>query len=342
MSTLIDDASYTVRDAELPIIDLRGDGAVAAIREACVQHGFFYVTGHGVDQTTIDAMFRESRRFFTQPLSEKEKVLASEANSNRGYTRMGDETLDVANQTEGDTKEGYYLGREPVDAAEAAIHPMMAMNVYPQLPGWRTAMQAYEDAMVEAGRRVVRAVCEGMGVETDAFMKLFARPVATTRLLRYDTRRSSPRSGVLGCGAHSDYGMVTLLAVEAGSAGLEVLLDGKWLRVPCVPGAFVVNLGDMLQRWTNDTYKSTVHRVVNRRGEERFSTAFFFDPAYDTSVAVLPQFCSAEKPARYEPIAFVDHILAKYRATTEYYTDEGGASSKGTKATKAKAQPSKL
>eukprot|EP01061_Rhynchopus_euleeides_P002458 TRINITY_DN11898_c0_g1_i1.p1 TRINITY_DN11898_c0_g1~~TRINITY_DN11898_c0_g1_i1.p1 ORF type:complete len:383 (+),score=108.21 TRINITY_DN11898_c0_g1_i1:116-1264(+) len=305
---------------DLPVVDLRDANAVTRIREACLQHGFFFVKGHGVPDDVVSGMFRESRNYFTLPVQEKMKTLGTEANGNRGYTPMGQETLDVATQREGDTKEGYYLGREPADAEEAKI-PMMVRNVWPDsnlLPEWRPTMEQYSTAMTAAGMKVVRALAEAMEVDVPHFMGHFERPVAITRLLHYAPRKSVVTSGIIGCGAHSDYGMITLLTVDQAEAGLEIHINGEWLRVPACPGAFVVNLGDMLHRWTNGTYRSTLHRVVNRTGAERYSTAFFFDPSFDTMVEVLPQFCK-DVPAKYPPIRFVDHLLNMYKQTHDSY-----------------------
>ena len=304
--------------ADLPIIDLR-DSSPEDVRAACLEFGFFFVRGHGVTKDARAAMFSQSRQYFRQPHAAKMRTAATSANGNRGYTSLGEEILDpeMPNLSEGDTKEGYYLGREPEDAEEAKI-PMMVKNVWPELPGWKESMERYQQTMLQAGMKVVRILAESMGVEVTKFMDLYSRPVATTRLLHYAARKSEIESGVIACGAHTDYGMITLLTVEEDEPGLEIEINGKWCRVPPCKDAFIVNLGDMLHRWTNGAYRSTKHRVVNRSGAERFSTAFFFDPAYPTIVEVLPQFCK-DKPAQYPPIKFLDHLLEMYEKTHTIY-----------------------
>eukprot|EP01063_Lacrimia_lanifica_P041047 TRINITY_DN9478_c1_g1_i1.p1 TRINITY_DN9478_c1_g1~~TRINITY_DN9478_c1_g1_i1.p1 ORF type:complete len:325 (+),score=118.39 TRINITY_DN9478_c1_g1_i1:43-1017(+) len=322
--------------AHLPVVDLSAPSCVKDIRAACLETGFFYVAGHGVPATVIDAMFASSKAFFEQPQAEKLKVLATAATLNRGYTQMGEETLDTSGaQKVGDTKEGYYAAREPTAGAEERI-AMMGRNVWPApgvVPGFQGTMERYTAEMQAAGTRVVQRIVEGMFGAGDPagqreFMAAFERPVATLRLLHYKAQRSAPEEGVFACGAHSDYGMITLLAVAEGESGLEILTQGRWVAVPPKPGCFVVNIGDMLARWTNDCYRSTVHRVINTAGRERYSTAFFFDPAFPTVVAPLPQFCTAAQPAKYPPITSGEYLIAKYDET------HGGFDSKDLKKSK--------
>eukprot|EP01064_Diplonema_japonicum_P038740 TRINITY_DN9491_c0_g1_i1.p1 TRINITY_DN9491_c0_g1~~TRINITY_DN9491_c0_g1_i1.p1 ORF type:complete len:313 (+),score=62.80 TRINITY_DN9491_c0_g1_i1:540-1478(+) len=300
----------------LPIIDLESPDAASAIKQACLSSGFFYVTNHGVPDAVIADMFAQSKAFFKLPVDVKEKVLATEATKNKGYTMMGEETLDTEKQKKGDTKEGYYLGREPTE--EEKNIGMMGMNVWPDetdVPGWKKTMETYIEKATVAGLRIVRKIAENLGVDVDEFMKMFDLPVATLRLLRYAEEKSDEREGVYGAGAHTDYGMITLLAVADGEPGLEIHHDGQWIPVSHVPSSFIVNLGDLLQRWTNDAYHSTLHRVINVRGMERHSTAFFFDPAYPTMVSCLDSFQSEANPPRYPPIKFLDHLLKKYDET---------------------------
>eukprot|EP00755_Sulcionema_specki_P039541 Sspe_Gene.113007::Locus_96870_Transcript_1_2_Confidence_0.500_Length_1005::g.113007::m.113007 len=300
--------------AHLPVVDLESPDAAKAVREACESTGFFYLTGHGVGDRTVAEMFEAAAQFFASTDEKKMECLASEKTGNRGYTPMGEEVLDPEQQTQGDTKEGYYIGREP--CASDAGNPLAAPNVWPShLPGWRDVMQEYLDAMIALGHRVVRLIAESLGLPADHFDQHFRYPTALLRLLRYAPVPSSPGDGVYGAGAHTDYGMITLLAISGGAPGLELHLDGKWVCVPALPGAFVVNLGDMLQRWTNDLYRSTLHRVVNRKGEERYSAPFFFEPSFDARVECLPQFCSEDRPAKYPPTTAGEHLLQKYRET---------------------------
>lgn len=185
-------------------------------------------------------------------------------------------------------------------------------------------MQAYFKSVHELGLRMLRILALSLHLEATHFDSFFSQPMEALRLLHYSEETSNLSGGVMGCGAHSDYGLLTFLLTDS-VPGLEVRKRQKegqeeeqdvWLRVaPPKLGNYIVNLGDMLERWTNDTYRSTVHRVVNRTGQERYSIPFFFEPNFDTVVACLPSFVTDDTPAKYEPTTSGEHLLAKYAAT---------------------------
>ncbi|GFH20353.1 oxygenase-like protein [Haematococcus lacustris] len=150
-------------------------------------------------------------------------------------------------------------------------------------------------------------------LEAEYFLPFFSRPLLFLRPLHYHAVLSSPGQGIFGAGAHSDYGMLTLLITD-DQPGLQIHMPQHgWLDVPPRPGCFIVNLGDMLERWTNGRYRSTLHR-------ERYSLAAFLDPNFDARVECLPQCCSADRPARYPPTTAGQHILDKYAATHAGFT----------------------
>eukprot|EP01060_Flectonema_neradi_P008164 TRINITY_DN15836_c0_g1_i1.p1 TRINITY_DN15836_c0_g1~~TRINITY_DN15836_c0_g1_i1.p1 ORF type:complete len:316 (+),score=62.54 TRINITY_DN15836_c0_g1_i1:36-983(+) len=284
--------------------------------KVCREIGFFYFTDHGIPEELIRSMFDQSSAFFSLPREKKAEVQATAEGQFKGWTPMGEEVLDPKKQTKGDTKEGYYIGREPTEAEKDI--KMMSKNVWPDsslLPHWKETMERYNNAMQKLGRVITELIAKSMGVDVDEFMKFFDLPVSTLRLLHYDTEKSDPSKGCYGAGAHTDYGMITMLAVDKEEPGLEVFSQDAWIPVPPLKNAFIINLGDMLQRWTNDAYTSTLHRVINKTGNERLSTAVFYDPAYTTQVAVLPQFISEANPCKYEPINSLDHLLTKYHQT---------------------------
>ena len=288
------------------------------VAKVCREIGFFYFKDHGITEELIQEMFNESKKFFALPNDKKQEVLATSAAQYKGWTPLGNECLDPKKQSKGDTKEGYYIGREPTD--EEKHIKMMSQNVWPDssvLPRWKDTMERYNRAMQKVGFVITELIAASMGVDVDEFMKLFRLPVSTLRLLHYDTEKSDPEKGTYGAGAHTDYGMITMLAIDKNEPGLEIFSNNKWLSVPPIENSFIINLGDMLQRWTNDTYTSTLHRVINQTGNERWSTAVFYDPAYTTQVSVLPQFISEENPCKYKTINSLDHLLSKYSQTHE-------------------------
>lgn len=194
------------------------------------------------------------------------------------------------------------------------------------LPGYRAVVEEYISALRALGMRMLRVVALSLGLPPDHFDAAFTRPMFALRPLHYVARRSDEAGGRFACGAHTDYGFLTLL--HAPSPGLQIWETrsgsgdgggGRWRDVPPKEGAFVVNLGDMLQRWTNGRYRSTLHRVINPRGAERYSCAFFFEPNFDTVVAALPACVGEGEAPRWPPVTSGQHLLDKYAATHAGY-----------------------
>ncbi|XRA96940.1 2-oxoglutarate-Fe(II) type oxidoreductase [Pycnococcus provasolii] len=308
----------------LPVVDLALQPSVVAtaIRHACESRGFFYVTNHDVPREAVDAMFHAAREFFSLPVHLKQTVLQD--HNNRGWTPMGEETLDPSSSKRGDSKEGYYIGRE-AEEDEIGL-PLRGANNWPDeeklgLVNWRRVMEAYHDEMSSLARRLMPVFAEALGLEKNFFDEHFRRPTALLRPLHYAASESSPGEGVFAAGAHSDYGVLTILAVDAEAPGLEIQeANGSWTPVAGgTSGGFCVNIGDLCERWTNGRFRSTVHRVVTKQCQgERWSAAFFWEPEFD--VVVTPIVREGEKP-HYEPCKYGDYILGKYAATHEGFKD---------------------
>eukprot|EP00752_Nemacystus_decipiens_P014679 g13075.t1 len=294
---------------------MESPSAPAVLAKACRDFGFFYVENHGVSEEVMEEVFRQSKAFFSLGIDDKLAVKADK--NNRGYTPMHEQVLDPDNQTKGDTKEGYYIFRELAADDERDTRPLKGPNQWPSedlVPGWKTTMQEHFTRMHAVGVRLVGLLSVGLELEDSVFDNCFSQLEHALRLLHYSAEVSDPGTGVMGAGAHSDWGMMTLLSTDE-VPGLQVRLDGEWLDVPPRKGAFICNLGDMLQRWTNDHVRSTVHRVVNKLGRERYSIPFFLEPNYDTEVTCFPQFCSKENPAKYPPVTAGEYIFGKYSQT---------------------------
>jgi isopenicillin N synthase-like dioxygenase len=324
----------------LPLIDLAAAPAPELARRidaAMREQGFLAVAGHGVPGPVIDAAFDAGHRFFALPEADKRRWHIDgweqraprpprattparggpEASGwpggllKRGFDPIGWQSLDPANPP--DVKESFYLGVE-------AIGP----NQWPDealVPGFRAAMEAYSAAMEVLARRMMGLFEHALGVEPGGFDRFMRRPTCTTRLLHYPPQPGEGPGGALpgqiGCGAHTDWGALTLLAQD-DAGGLQVQrADGSWLDVEPMPGVFVVNAGDMTQRWTNDRWRSTMHRVVNRRsGRDRWSIAYFFDLDAEAVITPLPQCTSPADPPRYGPVTAGEHLVEMYRRTT--------------------------
>tara|TARA_B110000977_G_scaffold199982_2_gene288968 strand:+ start:5361 stop:6341 length:981 start_codon:yes stop_codon:yes gene_type:complete len=312
---------------DIPIVDLSMDPSSVAsvIRDACVRHGFFNLINHGVSESTIEGMHQSAKQFFSLPVDEKKKVCASNDPNNRGWTPPGEETLDPGTQTEGDTKEGYYVGRE-CEAHEIG-KPLRGPNVWPDKQKikfkFKEPMMQYHEAMTTLCNSLMPVFAAALGLEKTFFDDKFTLPSAFLRPLRYAPKKSAPSDGVLGAGAHSDYGVLTVLWTD-GTPGLQIKRDDmsentssdtNWYPVRHVPGAFICNVGDLCERWTNGVFRSTVHRVVSDGISERHSCAFFWEPDFDTWVEPLAKCVAENPPARYEPTTYGTYILGKYNET---------------------------
>lgn len=310
----------------IPVIDLApafSDAlsdrmAVAAeVHRACRDTGFFFVRNHRVDAALIAAQFDWARRFFALPQDAKDAIALARSPCNRGYEPMGGQTLD--SDTPPDLKEGFYMGwhLEPDHPLVQAGLPNHGPNVWPPaLPGFEAQMAAYYAAMFDLGRRIARLVALSLELAENHFDAGFETPMTILRLLHYPPQPHDAPPNQLGAGAHTDWGLITILAQD-DCGGLEVRnADGNWLRADPIPETFVVNLGDMLERWTNGMYHSNLHRVLNRASRrDRFSVPFFFEPSYHTRVECLPTCTSADHPPRYAPCTAGEHIANMYRHT---------------------------
>ena len=260
-----------------------------AIDEACRQLGFFLITGHGLDLARLAELDALAREFFALPDVEKAAIAMAHAGLRwRGWFPEGGEL------TSGrpDHKEGLYFGAElPADDRRViARRPLHGPNQFPAHPvALGPAVLAWIDAMTGLGHALVRGVGLALGLEPGWFdAHLTADPMVLFRIFRYP-----PRPGVddgWGVAEHTDYGLITVLAHD-GTPGLQVRSGGTWLDVPAVPGTFVVNLGDMLERMTGGRYLSTPHRVRHaspQTDRDRLSFPFFFDPGWEASVQPVP------------------------------------------------------
>jgi len=310
----------------LPVIDLSpmlGGAAqdkVAvglALREACEHTGFFYVSGHGIDPALIQRVFAQSQQFFAQPMDAKLETDKAQSKANRGYEKLGGQTLEPGMPP--DLKEGFYIGEEL-----AADHPNVRAgrfnqgpNQWPaQLPDFKLAMQDYYTAMLALSERIMAGLALSLELPEDFFADFCTDPMCTLRLLHYPPQPEQPLPGEKGCGAHTDFGGITILLLD-DKPGLQVwnARDESWIDAPPIPGAFVVNLGDMIARWTNDLYRSTLHRVINTSGAERYSVPFFYSGASAHEVRCLPGCLAAGEVPKYPATTVEQHLQDMYRRT---------------------------
>ncbi|PSC70026.1 putative 2-oxoglutarate-dependent dioxygenase [Micractinium conductrix] len=301
-----------VVDLSLPV-----EECAAALYKACTTSGFAVLINHGVPQAAIDGMFDASRRFFALPTEVKRKALATESPHNRGYSPPNEQKLDSA-AAKADTKEGYYIGRE---LPTSERNPLQGPNAWPDealVPGYRSAMSAYFSEVLALGDRMLERLALALGLPQGWFADKFDLSIATLRPLHYS---ATDEPGDMGAGAHTDFGCITLLTTD-DQPGLQLLLGGEWVSVPPAPGSFVMNIGDMLERWSNSKFKSTMHRVLNT-GAERYSTAFFIDANYDAVVECLPTCTGPDNPPKYAPVLAGHHLMNRLRGTHTQHALEG-------------------
>ncbi|MFJ3957543.1 isopenicillin N synthase family dioxygenase [Arthrobacter sp. NPDC090010] len=286
----------------LPVLDFsrlsagpeEAAGFRADLRDAMHEVGFLYLSGHGVPQELTDAILEVSRRFFELPEEQKLALENTHSPQFRGYTRMGGELT----AGEVDWREQIDVGAEresvPRGTGVADYWRLEGPNLWPEaLPEMREVVTEWMERLSEISMELLRALAVSLGAPENAFDAAFGdKAFPVLKIVRYPGESDpDPKQGV---GQHRDGGVITLLLVEPGKGGLQVEHDGAWIDAPQVPGAFVVNIGEMLELATNGYLKATLHRVISPlRGTDRISVPFFYNPALDATMpqlAVSPEF----------------------------------------------------
>jgi len=309
---------------EIPIVDFAGawsdqvadrEAVAAAIHRACRETGFFYLVNHGVPQSLVERQFAFSRAFFDLPMDEKLKIDIGRSNNMRGYEGLQAQTLDEGSPP--DLKEGLMIGREvgPDHWFVQKDVPFEGANQWPDgLPGFKAQMLDYMDAMIRLGRRVAAMLARSLDLPEDYFADGLEEPSATVRLLHYPPHPETALFNQLGSGAHTDWGLITILLQDA-CGGLEVkTAAGDWIRAAPIDGSFVVNLGDMVPRLTGGLYRSTLHRVLNNQGgKDRYSVPTFFNPHYFYEFGRVPTCADGE--VEEDRLSFGEHVAQMFAKT---------------------------
>ena len=310
----------------VPVIDLdRPRPLVAAdLDEVCRTVGFFQIVGHGVDDRTIKDAWDAIRAFFDLPLADRMSVARAEDEYPYGYIPMAAETLSrsMGIETAPDLKEVFNIGPvdSPADISDAAKALVYSPNLWPDaLPELRESWERYYRALLALADRLLSLMAEALGLPSDYFVPMIDESPSALRGLNYPHQAVVPRAGQIRAGAHTDYGMLTILLQDDTPGGLEVLspTTSHWVPVPSIHGAFVINVGDLLARWTNDRWRSTLHRVVNPTPDasgstRRQSIAFFHNANYDAVVECLPTCVVPGVEPRYPPVIAGPHLIGKF------------------------------
>jgi isopenicillin N synthase-like dioxygenase len=317
-----------VADSDIiPVVDLGPylagaagaiDRTAAELRFALTEIGFYFIRNHGVPAPLIDEVFRQAARFHAQPLDKKLAVKLDKHNV--GYLPMRGDTLrtsTVANVTKPNLNEAFFAARDlPNDHPDVlADRRFRSANRWPTgLPGFREAVVDYCDAMERLVRRLVRLYARALGLPAEYFDRPFAEPQYKLRMTHYPPQADMP-DDEFGIAPHTDTSFLTLLAPN-DVPGLSIRTpSGKWIAATAIPDAFVVNGGQLLQRWTNDAFLATPHRARNHSDGERYALAFFCDANIDWPVAAVPTCVGPDRPPKYPTTCYTDYMIRYQRET---------------------------
>ena len=319
----------------VPVIDLSpyfagGPGKAAVAREvaaACEEIGFLVIEGHGIAPQLVADVFGAGRALFDLPLDQKNRLRPADGVAPRGYHALGTKYLarTLGQDTPPDLREQFYIGPLNPDRARIRHLPgaekFYEANIWPETPAeFRETTTRYYVEMERLARDLMRIFALALDINETYFDSRIDNHFATLPLNHYPEPREAPLPGQLRAGAHSDFGSLTILALDDAPGGLQVRSrDGSWQDVTTAPGQFIVNLGDMMQRWTNDRWRSTLHRVVNppldaAQPTRRMSIGFFLHPNYDTIISSLPGRIAPAIPAKYPPVLAGELMRAKMEA----------------------------
>ncbi|MFO1147450.1 MAG: 2-oxoglutarate and iron-dependent oxygenase domain-containing protein [Alsobacter sp.] len=308
----------------LPVVDLSRfrdgdlDDKRAVARETdqiCRDIGFLSVTGHNVPEPVTAELYARAKAFFHQNPAEKLKVRQPSRDLVRGYIGFAEGALAATrgDETPPDLKESYTMGPDEPGRG--------APNIWPSgNTAFKAAWLAYFAEMDRLGREMMRLFAMALDLDAGHFENAFRRHSSILSAIYYPDQPEAPADGQLRAGAHTDFGTLTILRSDDAPGGLQVMTAaGEWLPARREPGSLIINIGDMLARWTNDRWVSTLHRVVNPprdavSGTERLSIGFFYQPDDDCVVECLPSCVFAGGQALYPPVTAGDYIASRFRS----------------------------
>ena len=293
---------------------------VRQVREACLEKGFFQIINHGISPELQKAMFAQSKEFFSLPEDVKMKYSQATHPNKLGYERLRSQNFEK--KTEGDLKEGFFIGRTlPEDhpfRLQNRIH--CGQNIFPsELSSPSTfeeTVTTYHRQMTALAETMLSIIAQTLSLPAAYFNSFSNDAVAVLRLLHYPPQAPDADANERGIGAHTDFGTLTLL-LQDEVGGLQVFdaATNAWIDVAPTPGAMVVNLGNVMMRWSNDRYKSNLHRVINKSGKERYSIPFFYSGNPDFVIDCLPGCEDVDKRCKYQPVTVQGWIAARHANT---------------------------
>ncbi len=307
----------------IPVIDLDGlingtdkQGVAKAINHALSTSGFMYVKNHGIDPDFVSDVFEVTRAFFELPLEDKMALhISNSGEALRGYIEIFGENTDPEKTK--DLKECFDIGPETKE-----VSPFFGPNPWPDaMPNFGRLTYDYHEQMVGLARTMLRGIALSLDLDEDYFAPKTKAPISIQRMLHYPPQEKVVDESVMGIGAHTDYGNLTILAQD-DVGGLQVMnRDGDWVQAPPIPGTFVINIGDLIQRLTNDVYLANLHRVINTTGRERYSIPFFLDADYDAVFAPLESCITPDNPRTYDPVTCGEHKFSRFKTSYAHLAD---------------------
>jgi len=317
------------KEPHIPIIDFAGtDEAALAeqIRAACLNNGFFYLTNHGLDEDLLRSVFEQNQRFHDRPLAEKQAIKLN--HWHRGYQGLATSKLvssaRFAPAKSANQLASFFLRQEvSPDDPDYLTGAMKGPNQWPEWSGgaeFQNIVRRYDTAVRALAMSLLPAIALAVGEGRNFFLPYFQNATTALRLIHYPPVEREPSDDAYGIHPHTDYGFITILAQDQ-TGGLELQtpssgkVGGGWIPAPPVPGTLIINIGDAMARWTNDTFNSTPHRVISPSSRaSRYSVAMFFDPDVDAEIRCLNQFTNAANPVRHPAIRYGDYLSERLNA----------------------------
>ena len=321
---------------DFPIVDISSymsdsmnakQSLARTVDEVCRQSGFLAIVGHGIPSKTTAAAWHAARRFFDLPVDQKLEVAMPYPDYPYGYAPLQTEMLagSIGKHTPPDLKESFSIGPlcrsadfSVFDDQESVFR--YAPNQWPRKPAeFRAAWSAYYEEMEKLAATIMCIFALALELPENFFADKIDQHTSAMRALNYPDLSAPPAPYQLRAGEHSDYGSLTILLTEPAPGGLEIFTThGTWLEVPVLEGSLIINIGDLMARWTNDRWVSTLHRVPCPPADlpgttRRQSIAFFHQPNWDAEISCIPTCLGIEGKAKYEPVRSGAYLMEKFR-----------------------------
>ena len=318
--------------ARFPIVDIEKyfnsnkiekDNYSQEVDAICRNSGFLAIKNHGIEQSVIDGIWNATERFFSLSSNKKNESKAPFDGYPYGYLGPGKEALAASKgmNTPPDLKESFNGGPilRPANITDSdALSFCYADTIWPNSPvEFKSAWIAYYQQMEILASKIMQLFATALRLEEKFFDPYIDQPISALRALNYPAQKKPPEIGQLRAGAHSDYGSLTILLPEENSVGLEILtLSGQWELVPAIPNTFIINIGDLMARWTNDRWISTLHRVVNKGSiNKRQSLAYFHQPNWNAEIQCLSCCLQDGELPKYPPVKSGPYLMEKFKST---------------------------